>query len=156
MITTVIEFGAGNGTNLQAVRTRWPGATIAATDINVQAVVELRARTDLVDVVYEGSLLGTSVPDSYDLVLAVGVLTCLAEESLPTAYERLWRACRGYLLVFDYYSPSVTALAHGPTTLLMGDFAEEIVRRYEDLHLVGTSGDTGKEPDLRWTLLSRH
>ena len=57
---------------------------------------------------------------------------------LPVAYERLYEASNRYILVAEYYNPSVVEISYRGHSgrLWKRDFAGEMMDKYPDLKLV--------------------
>lgn len=161
-INSVIEFGAGVGSNLLALRERLPKAHIAAVEINPHAMEGLIA-TQAANEMHQSSMLDwiNPTPGQYDLAFTKGVLIHIPEDDLPRAYAALHAASRRYILIAEYYAPKRTEIEYrGRRDMLWkDDFAGAMLYRYEDLKLVNYGFvyhlDEHPQDDLNWFLLEK-
>lgn len=139
-VRSIIEFGAGVGNNLRALRKLIPNANLGAIEVNELAAAKLR---DVADVIGVGSMLDCR-PDCaaetppWDMTMTKGVLIHIAPDDLRRAYEVLWRVSRRYILIAEYYNPvpvEVEYRGHAGR-LWKRDFAGEMLDIYSDLRLV--------------------
>jgi len=135
-VSSVLECGANVGLNLQAIHSLLPSAQLSAIEINAKAAAQLRA-LGYVDVT-EGSILNHQAPRTYDLVFTSGVLIHIAPESLPAAYDAMYRASAKYIALAEYYSPTPTEIPYRGhrERMFKRDFAGDFLDRFPDLELV--------------------
>lgn len=161
-IASLIEFGAGVGSNLVALREMLPQARIDALEINPAALEHLIA-TGAANVVYQSSMTDwiNPQPAQYDLAFTKGVLIHIPPADLGHAYAALYQASRRYILLAEYYAPKHTEIEYrGRRDMLWkGDFAGEMLDIYPDLHLIDYGftyhRDINPQDDLNWFLLEK-
>jgi spore coat polysaccharide biosynthesis protein SpsF len=157
-VESILEFGAGNGLNLLAIRDAFPDIDLHATDINPEAVKELDRLgfpTSCYSVTQRGML-------PQDMVLTKGVLMHVPPDQLPAAYQVLYETARKYILICEYYNPvPVEVPYHGETGVLWKrDYAGEMLDIYPDLRLVDYGFVYHRDPvspldDVSWFLLQK-
>lgn len=133
-VESILEFGAGNGLNLLAIRDAFPDIDLHATDINPEAVEELHRlgfNSVCCPITQDGLL-------PCDLVLTKGVLMHVPPTQIKDAYRTLYETARNYILICEYYNPvPVEVPYHGETGVLWKrDYAGEMLDIYPDLRLV--------------------
>ena len=154
---TIIELGAGVGTNLRALHMLLPRAELAALEINPAAAVQQPGYVEQ----FEGSLLDFQPNRSWDLALTRGVLIHVHPTNLRQAYHALWRASRRYILVAEYYSPHLEEIDYRGEggRLWKGDYAGDMLDLFGDLRLVDTGWvyhrGTFPQDDITWFLLEK-
>jgi len=167
-VTSVIEFGANIGANLEAIEKLLPKTSLSAIEINRKAAVLLKERIEKCEV-YQGSILeaeekfGVGKTKKYDFVLIKGVLIHINPDELESVYESLYRASNKYICIAEYYNPSPIEIDYRgyKNKLFKRDFAGEILKRYKDLSLVDYgfcySGDLlfPMNDDITWFLLEK-
>jgi spore coat polysaccharide biosynthesis protein SpsF len=159
-VGSVIEFGANLGLNLIALRRLLPEAELSAVEINRKAVEELKRLEGIK--VYHQSLLEFEPEYPRDLALSKGVLIHLHPESLPEAYERIYRSCRRYVCLAEYYNPTPVEVTYRGLSerLFKRDFAGEMLAKYGELRLAAYGfayhGDPNfPQDDITWFLLEK-
>lgn len=160
-IDSILEFGANIGLNLLALQRLFPGAELAAVEINPNAAAELARNVPACTVANQA--IQDFVPTKqFDLAFFKGVLIHLAPESLPDAYQTLYRSSRRYILIAEYYNPAPVEVRYRGHAgkLFKRDFAGEMLDTFPDLQLV----DYGfvyhrdakfPQDDLNWFLLEK-
>lgn len=135
-IGSAVEFGANIGLNIHALRRLLPKASLAAIEINAEAVAALRQVYGLT--VHHGSILERQVDRRYDIAFTVGVLIHINPDALPAVYDNLHTASERYVMVAEYYNPSPVAIPYRghDDRLFKRDFAGEMLDRHADLRLV--------------------
>lgn len=125
---SIVELGAGVGSNLWALRTMYPGADIDAVEINDTAIGKMPAYVG----VHQVPITDWQPTRTYDLAFTKGVLIHIPAEDLPKAYDALWRATRRWILVAEYYNPVPIEVEYrGSAGLLWKrDFAGEMLARF--------------------------
>ncbi|MGH8630725.1 MAG: pseudaminic acid biosynthesis-associated methylase [Burkholderiales bacterium] len=159
-VSSVIEFGANIGLNLQAIRTLSPEARLAAVEINASAVSRLDQLG--LDEVHHQSMLGFSPARTYDLVLSKGLLIHVEPDCLPLAYDAMFAAAGRYICLVEYYSPVPVEVPYRGyrSRLFKRDFAGELMDRFAELALVDYGFVYHRDPafpldDVTWFLLER-
>lgn len=135
-VSSIIEFGANIGLNLQALHTLLPNTSLAAIEINETAVTMLK-KFDYIKI-YHGSLLEASINERYDLTLIKGVLIHINPNELATVYEKLYNFSNRYICIVEYYNPTPVELSYrgNEGKLFKRDFAGELLDKYPDLKLI--------------------
>ena len=136
-IRSVLEYGAGSGQSLFAVKTLLPDASFGAVEINAKAVEALRVKFPECEV-FHGSVIDIDIPKKYDFVFTNGLLLHITEEFLPGVYDKIYNSSNRYISVSEYYNPTpVTVNYRGNTDIMFKrDFAGELLDRYPNLSLV--------------------
>jgi pseudaminic acid biosynthesis-associated methylase len=159
-VTSVLEFGANIGLNLEAIRLLLPTASITAVEINAKAVAELRKKQWL-------EVQCTSIAEyrgeaTHDFVLSKGVLIHINPEQLPVVYDTMYRAAARYICVAEYYNPAPVSVNYrgNADCLFKRDFAGELLERFTDLRLVDYGFVYRRDPcfpqdDVTWFLLQK-
>lgn len=154
---SIIEFGAGSGNNLKALRCLLPNVAMAAVEINDEAANQIDCAA-----VWRGSLLDYPLGGpGYDLAFTKGVLIHVAPKDLPRAYAVLHAASRHSVLMVEYYSPKPRMIRyHGYDDRLWArDFAGEFLDTYPDMVLVSTGfayhRDRYPQDDVTWFLMEK-
>lgn len=159
-IGSVLEFGAGTGMNLVAMKRIFPDIETIAVEINGEAVDALHA-CDKINATIARSILDFQPEVTAELVLTKGLLIHLAPETLPKAYEVLHAATRQWLLVCEYYCPTPREINYrgNEGKAWARDFAGEILDAYPDLNLVDYGfvyrRDKYPQDDLTWFLMEK-
>jgi spore coat polysaccharide biosynthesis protein SpsF len=160
-IASCLELGANVGANLQALRLLYPGLAVKAVEINAEAARALGQLIGAEHVRVE-SILDYEPAEQFDVVLVKGVLIHIHPDSLPTVYDRMYRASRRFMLLVEYYNPTpVTVPYRGHTDrLFKRDFAGELLDRYADLTLCDYGFVYRRDPafpqdDVTWFLLEK-
>ena len=163
-IDSVIEFGAGVGNNLRAIRQLdnaglYKGIRLDAVEINQVAFEQL---PEFVTAGYLGSMFEAApLPIQYDLVLTKGLLIHIAPEDIDRAYEVLYRTSRRYILLAEYYNPTLVCIRYRgqEQALWKRDFAGEMLDRFPDLRLLDYGfvyhRDRHPQDDLTWFLMEK-
>lgn len=160
-IGSCVEFGANIGMNIRALMQLFPDMTFEAAEINPEAARQLG---DLIgqERTYCGSILDYMPNASADLALIKGVLIHLNPDVLPTVYDRLHAATSRWLLVAEYYNPTLVAIPYRNQTdkLFKRDFAGEMLDRFPDLRLVDYGFAYRRDPqfpqdDVTWFLMEK-
>lgn len=159
-VTSLIEFGANIGMNLQAIRGLLPDVDLSAVEINHQAVTELRSLEGIM--VYPQSILDFSPERTWDMVLIKGVLIHINPDSLRKVYDLLYRSSCRYICVAEYYNPvPVEIMYRGHSgKLFKRDFAGELIDVHPDLALIDYGFAYHRDPnfpqdDITWFLLEK-
>lgn len=159
-VSSVIEFGANIGLNLEAIKRLLPAVKISAIEINEKAVSKLKEIKGTK--VYHSSILDYSPDGKRDLVLIKGVLIHINPDELRNVYELLYKTSRKYICIAEYYNPSPVEVRYRGQEgkLFKRDFAGEMMDYFSDLKLI----DYGfvyhrdcnfPQDDLTWFLLEK-
>lgn len=161
-IRTICELGANRGLNLMALHAILPEAKLTGVEINQKAVMEL-SKLPYVDV-YHGSIFEAEFlkQEQYDLIFTKGVLIHQNPDLIFDAYDILYRASRRYILVCEYYNPTLVEVKYrGNTSVLFKrDFAGDMLDKYPDLELLDYGFAYHRDPhfradDLTWFLMRK-
>lgn len=159
-ISSIIEFGANIGLNIEAIRRLLPKAKLSAIEINEKAVNQLKLIDNLK--VYHSSILDYQLDEQRDLVLIKGVLIHINPIELNNVYELLYKTSRRYICVAEYYNPSPVEVRYRghEGKLFKRDFAGEILDKYPDLKLIDYGfvyhrDNNFPQDDTTWFLLGK-
>lgn len=161
-IERVVEFGAGAGSNIAALRGLLPRARLDAVEINTDAIGAMVAK-QCADSIYQTSMLEWVNPNElpYDLAFTKGVLIHIHADDLQKALGVLYRSSRRYILVAEYFAPRRTEIEYrGRRDLLWkDDFAGYLLDAHADLELVNygfiSKRDRFPQDDLNWWLMEK-
>ena len=135
---TVIEFGAGMGTNLRALE-----HAILPTDPPHRTGVEINMETcrhlaEHCETMICSPLQNLKPLPPADLTYTRGVLIHIPEQDLPHVYDLLYHSSKRWIMVAEYYAPKRTMIPYrGLDNLLWkDDFAGHMMDRYPGLKLV--------------------
>jgi pseudaminic acid biosynthesis-associated methylase len=134
-VQSVIEFGAGQGDNLLAIRRLLPDARLTGVEVNADACAKL-AKLDIHAV--NANLLDYVPLTAWDLVLTKGLLIDIPPAQLELAFGVLYRSSRRYICIAECYNPLPETIefrgyARPP---FRRDFAGEMIDMFPDLELV--------------------
>ena len=156
-LRSILEPGAGIGTNLAALKSIYPFVYRAGIEINAKAYRCLRENCDRA---LQGSVLEIKMEDKFDLVLTKGWLIHIPPENIDAAYQFLYEHTNKYILICEYFSPRLEPVPyHGePGLLWKGPYAYDLMDRY-GMKLVGygfwSSRDEYPQDNINWFLLER-
>ncbi len=159
-VSSVMEFGANIGLNLQAIGHLLPDAELSAIEINRKAVDELKLLERIK--IYHKSILDFSPDYMRDFSFIKGVLIHINPEELNQVYDLLYRSSSRYICVAEYYNPSPVEIPYRGHNekLFKRDFAGEMLDKYRDLSLV-TYGfiyhrdNNFPQDDITWFLMEK-
>jgi len=158
-IKSVIEFGAGTGENLLALRSLLVGAQLTGVEINAESFKALKTVAALA---LRGSILDVPIFGQWDMSLTRGLLIHIAPVELLRAYDGLYKAAKHYICICEYYNPTPVMIPYRGENdrLWKRDFAGEMMDRYPDLRLVDYGFVYYRDPvapqdDVTWWLLSK-
>ena len=159
-ISSVIEFGANIGLNLEAIKRLLPKVELSAIEINEEAVVQLKKKQDIK--VFHLSILDFQPENEMDLVLIKGVLIHIHPNELQNVYKLLYKASRKYICIAEYYNPSPVEVKYRghEGKLFKRDFAGEIMEQFSDLELIDYGfvyhrDSNFPQDDTTWFLLEK-
>lgn len=160
-VRSMIEFGAGTGQNIEAIRNLIPEIECTAVEINAEAARHLdRPYVQ----VFQGSLFRYPTPTNpFDLVLTKGLLIHIQPKELRKAYHKLHACTRRYILLCEYYAPKETMIPYRGMNdrLWKRDFAGEMLDAYpKTLRLADYGFQYHRDPnwpqdDLNFFLLEK-
>ena len=160
-LSSLIEFGANIGLNIEAIAKIYPEVTIHAVEINKQASEILSGKK--ICSVSNCSIHDYEPNKKYELSLVKGVLIHLNPEELPSTYKKIFESSSKYILIAEYYNPKPIAIDYRghKNKLFKRDFAGEMMNMYKNLELVdyGFSyhkDKTAPQDDLTWFLLKKN
>ncbi len=135
-VSSILEFGANIGLNLQAIKQLLPKASLSAIEINKKAADQLKL-LNYIDV-YNTSILDFKINNTYDLSIIKGVLIHISPNELPKVYEKLYQSSNKYICISEYYSPYPVEVRYRgyEKKLFKRDFAGEMLDKYLDLKLI--------------------
>jgi spore coat polysaccharide biosynthesis protein SpsF len=157
-IKDILEFGAGSGHNLAALRKLYK-AHLTGVEINEKACEDLSLAADTT---VHGSILDFAWGAQWDLVFTKGLLIHIHPENIPAALKSLYSCSRKYILICEYHSPRYeTVLYRGEEMALWkGPYAEQMLDTYPDLALIDYGFWSRRDPfpqdDINWWLLEKN
>jgi spore coat polysaccharide biosynthesis protein SpsF len=161
-LASVIEFGAGMGTNLQALKRIYTHPTPlhrTGVEINKDTCMHLaqHCETLICSPLQELKPLPPA-----DLTYTRGVLIHIPEPDLPHVYDLLYHSSRRWIMVAEYYAPKRTMIPYrGQDNLLWkADFAGEMMDRHKGLILrdygfVYHGDRDAPQDDVTWFLMEK-
>jgi len=155
---SVIELGAGSGSNLAAIKAIDHEIELTGLEINPKALANL---AQVADEAIEGSLLRFEPERTWSTAMTKGVLIHIAPEDLPAAYRCLYRCAARYVVMAEYYNPTPQQIQYRgySRALWRRDFAGEFMAQYPDFHLVDYGfvyhGDPFPQDDITWFLMEK-
>lgn len=159
-INSIIEFGAGTGQNLVALRNIFQNRKIDAVELNKEACEKIIEK-GCADRVFNKSIFEHEPHEKYDLVLTKGLLIHIAPEYVNTAYNILYNSSKRYILICEYYNPKPISIEYRGNfdKLWKRDYCSEIIMQYPDLALVDYGFvyhlDDYPQDDITWFLLEK-
>lgn len=157
-LRSIIEFGAGTGSNLAAIETLLPHAQIAGIELHPDAADCCRKG---VRTIYQQSILEWEPDRTWDMAMSKGVLIHLEPDTLPQVYDKLYAASNQYIMIAEYYAPQPYSISYRgvENAIHKRDFAGEMMRRHPDLKLVSydfvSKYDRWPQDDLTWFLMEK-
>lgn len=155
-IISAIEFGAGQGDNLAALRCLIPNGHLSGVEINPDAAAHMRRRKFHV---INSSVHGIKQLVQRDLVLTRGFLIHVPPGELLSTYALMHRTAKKYICLAEYYSPQrrVVPYRGNENALWAADFAGELMQCYKDLKLIdyGFHYHLDGGDDLTWFLMEK-
>jgi spore coat polysaccharide biosynthesis protein SpsF len=157
---SVIEFGANEGQNLEALRELLPTSHLAGVEINEAAFRKMKIVANLA---FHGSILEFPSAAKWNMVLTRGLLIHIQPVELLRAYDVLYKASNRLICIAEYYSPTPRMIPYrGQDNLLWArDFAGEMLERYPDLRLVDYEfvyhrDLVAPQDDVTWFLMEKY
>lgn len=133
-INSVLELGAGQGDNLAAFATLFPGAYLAGVDVNAHAasVMQSRGFNALCAPVDHNLQL-----KKFDLVVTRGFLIHVPEDKIEEVYDVIYDHANNLICLSEYFSPTRRVIPYRgyENALWADDFAEGFIQRHPDYHI---------------------
>jgi len=159
-VSSVLEFGANIGLNLEAIKRLLPNAKLSAIEINSKAIETLKNIKDIE--IHHTSILEFKPAKKVNLSLIKGVLIHINPDELQKVYELLYESSDRYICVAEYYNPSPVQVKYRghDARLFKRDFAGEILDKYKDLKLVDYGfayhrDNNFPQDDVTWFLMEK-
>jgi pseudaminic acid biosynthesis-associated methylase len=157
-ISRIIEYGAGTGQNLAAIKKLMPSIELIGVEINEQASLEIP-----VGYVFTQSMFDFVPPNHSKAQLAFtkGLLIHIEEKDLPHAYDQLFVSSTKYIMMAEYYSPKPREIEyHGKSNMLWArDFGGEFMDRFPSVKLIDYGfvwrRDQFPQDDITWWLFEK-
>jgi spore coat polysaccharide biosynthesis protein SpsF len=155
-VKSIIEFGAGAGNNIRALKRMFPYAEFTGVDVNEHACFMMK---DIENIHTVNAPIGFY--GEHDLVLCKGILIHIPPDDLDRVYDILHRSAKKNILICEYYNPSPVEVQYrgNDGKLWKRDFAGDLMNKYPDLKLVdygfGYHRDEFPVDDINWFLLSK-
>ncbi len=159
-ISTLIEFGANVGMNLEAIKSIYPKIKMHAVEINKEASDILRKKN--ICSVTHSSILSYSENIKFDVSMVKGVLIHINPIELKNVYKILYNSSDKYILIAEYYNRKPIELDYRghKNKLFKRDFAGEIMAQFSDLELIDYgfvyyNDKYAPQDDITWFLLKK-
>ena len=122
----ILEFGAGSGHNLLALKRMYEGAWLTGVEINESAFAELQV---VANEAVLNSIFDFEPRADWDLVLTKGLLIHLHPDDLEKAYNTIYKCSNRYILLCEYFNPTPVAIEYRGETeaLWKRDFAGDML-----------------------------
>ena len=132
-VASIVEFGANTGVNLRAINLLRPSVKLWGVEVNEEAALQIPVGNVII-----GNMLDAKVPEVCDLSFTRGVLIHVHPADLFRAYDVLYHATRRYIMVAEYYNPTMWMIPYygQKDKLWKGDYAGGILQRFPDLELI--------------------
>jgi len=162
-ISSVLEFGANIGNNLQAINNLLPSCQLGAVEINQKAEAILKGRLPQA-ATFQGSIFDFSPEElgTYDLTYTSGVLIHINPDMLGEVYKRLYECSKKYIMVCEYYNPAPVEVSYRGHSerLFKRDFAGELLDLHPSMELLDYGFIYHRDnnfpgDDLNWFLLKK-
>jgi len=160
-ISSILEFGANIGLNLEVLKVLLPNAESSAIEINKKATEILKNNINK-GRIYQQSILEFTVDYQRDFVFTKGVLIHLNPDELDKVYQLLFDSSRKYICIAEYYNPSPVSIQYRGQEgyLFKRDFAGELMNKYPSLQLINYGfayhrDNNFHQDDITWFLMSK-
>ena len=161
-LKSCIEFGSNIGMNLKALKLLYPEILLKGIEINVKACKELENIIGKENV-FNKSIFDIDNIEKSDLSLIKGVLIHINPEKLQEVYQKIYDACKRYILIAEYYNPNpITIKYRGhKNRLFKRDFAGEFLDKFNDVSLVDYGFSYRRDrsfpqDDITWFLIKKN
>ena len=136
-IKDVLEYGAGQGDNLAAIREIVkPDGLFLGLDVNMAACNAMSKRGLAAG---HGDFKDFEVkPAFFDLVITRGFLIHLDGHPLRLAFKQIYESANKYICFAEYYSPKRRSISyhHYNDALWADDFAGKFMKLYPDVKII--------------------
>ena len=156
---SVIEFGAGVGTNLQAIGQLDRRIHRTGVEINQDAALLL---ADHCEALMISNLESMKPLPPAEFTYTRGVLIHLPEQSLPHAFDLLFHSSSRWVMVCEYYSPNRTMVPYRgkPDLLWTDDYPGKLMKQHPSLKLVDYGfvskyDEMYPQDDVTWFLMEK-
>ena len=153
-----LEFGAGVGHNLLALKRLYEGAWVSGIEINEKAFADLQI---VANEAILNSIFDFDPRPDWDLVLTKGLLIHLAPDTLESAYKVIYGCSSRYILLCEYFNPTPVAIEYRgeKDALWKRDFAGDMLDLYPKMKVLDYgftwSRDKYPQDDLHWVLMEK-
>ncbi len=155
VIRSALEFGAGTGTNLQALKSLY-GCRTVGVEVNPDACARMTADAAICSPALE------CAPQACKLVLTKGFLIHVPPEDLEATYAKIYACSTRYVLLCEYFNPAPVEVEYRGHRgrLWKRDFAGEMLDAHPDLALLDYGFSYGRDPqmpgdNMNWFLLDK-
>jgi len=131
-----LEFGAGVGHNLLALKRMYEGAWLTGVEINKEAFDELQVVAN--EAVHCSIFDFDPLTIRWDLVFTKGLLIHLPPDDLPKAYKTIYECSCQYILICEYFNPTPVAIEYRgeKESLWKRDFAGDMLDMYPTMKVL--------------------
>lgn len=102
-IKSILEVGCNIGGNLKIISEIDPNIKLTAIEPNKKAISLARKNVPTAEII-DGNIFNSSIDRKFDLVFTSVVLIHIADQDLPKALEKIYKASKKYILAIEYYS----------------------------------------------------
>lgn len=156
---SVIEFGAGVGTNLQAIGELGNRIHRTGVEVNADAAKQLARHCESMMI---SSLESIGPLPPAEMTFTRGVLIHLPEPALQHAFDLLFKSSSRWVMVAEYYSPNRTMVPYRgkPDLLWTDDYVGKIIKQHPSLRLidygfVSKYDDMYPQDDVTWFMMEK-
>lgn len=159
-IGSLIEFGAGTGQNIKALKRVFPKSYIDAIEVYDEASQEI-TNTGCARNVYNISVLDYEPTEKHDLVLTKGLLIHISPYDIRKVYENIYNSSKKYILICEYYNPTILEVKYRGNSgkLWKRDFYGDLKQMYPDIKLINygfvSKYDVHPQDDITWFLIEK-
>lgn len=102
-IKSILEVGCNIGGNLKIISEIDPSIKLTAIEPNKKAISIARKNVPKAEII-DGNIFNIKIDRKFDLVFTSVVLIHIADQDLPKALEKIYKASKKYILAIEYYS----------------------------------------------------
>lgn len=126
-VSSICEFGANRGHNLEALQSINKSLELTGVEINRQACSEMSGK-NRINVVCS-TIQDFKPTECFDLVFTCGVLIHLPPADLPDVYRKMFALSQNYILINEYFNPSPVEISYRGHSerLFKRDFGGEFI-----------------------------
>jgi hypothetical protein len=127
--SSILEVGAGNGSNLLAIKDIMPWVDVSGVEVNSEACMEIH-RLDVCRETYNCSWEDFELPAKWDMVFTSGVLIHVHPDNRPMFMQKIIDYSKRYVVAIEYFSPELRAVKyHGQDEALwVDDFGRQYMQ----------------------------